>query len=160
MDFITNIVAKFFGNKSEKDIEEIKPIVEQTNAVYATLSSLSNDQLRAKSDELRLKIHANYADEQKEIDDLKSQQDIDLAEANQQLAEEKAQRNLSFLIAAIAIAILIAVIAPVKNGSEFLFLFAPFSIIMANYIEVISERWFKEVFIVLLLITPIIGLLL
>ncbi len=72
MDFITNIVAKFFGNKSEKDIEEIKPIVEQTNAVYATLSSLSNDQLRAKSDELRLKIHANYADEQKEIDDLKN----------------------------------------------------------------------------------------
>ena len=57
MDFITNIVAKFFGNKSEKDIEEIKPIVEQTNAVYATLSSLSNDQLRAKSDELRLKMH-------------------------------------------------------------------------------------------------------
>ncbi|WP_225035902.1 DUF6427 family protein [Winogradskyella sp. SM1960] len=66
-----------------------------------------------------------------------------------------------FLIAwASVIAILIAVIAPVKNGSEFLFLFAPFSIIMANYIEVISERWFKEVFIVLLLITPIIGLLL
>jgi len=49
------------------------------------------------------------------------------------------------------IALLAAIIAPLKNGSEFLFLFAPFSIIMANYIEVISEKWFKEVFIYALL---------
>ncbi|WP_299098136.1 DUF6427 family protein [uncultured Winogradskyella sp.] len=66
-----------------------------------------------------------------------------------------------FIIAwASILSLLIAVIAPVKNGSEYLFLFAPFSIIMANYIEVISEKWFKEVFITLLLITPIISLLL
>lgn len=66
-----------------------------------------------------------------------------------------------FLIAwSSIIAILIAVIAPVKNGSEFIFLFAPFSIIMANYIEVVSEKWFKEVFISLLIIAPIVSLLL
>ena len=66
-----------------------------------------------------------------------------------------------FLVAwASIIAILVAVIAPVKNGSEYVFLFAPFSIIMANYIEIISERWFKEVVVLLLFITPIIGLLL
>ncbi|MEF3078259.1 DUF6427 family protein [Winogradskyella poriferorum] len=66
-----------------------------------------------------------------------------------------------FLIAwSSVIAILIAIIAPVKNGSEFIFLFAPFSIIMANYIEVVSEKWFKEVFISLLIIVPIISLLL
>lgn len=66
-----------------------------------------------------------------------------------------------FIIAwASIIAVLIAVIAPVKNQSEYLFLLAPFSIIMANYMEMISERWFKEVFVVLLIITPIISLLL
>lgn len=75
--------------------------------------------------------------------------------------KNKKLRPSYFLIAwASIIAILIAIIAPVKNGSEFLFLFAPFSIIMANYIEVISERWFKEVFVALLIITPIIALLL
>jgi hypothetical protein len=58
------------------------------------------------------------------------------------------------------IAILIAIIAPVKNDAEFIFLFAPFSIIMANYIEVVSERWFKEIFVLLLIVTPIISLLL
>jgi len=66
-----------------------------------------------------------------------------------------------FLIAwASIIAILLAIIAPMKNGSEFIFLFAPFSIIMANYLEMISDRWFKEVFITLFIIVPIIGLLL
>ncbi|MCT4630874.1 DUF6427 family protein [Winogradskyella sp.] len=66
-----------------------------------------------------------------------------------------------FLIAwSSIIAILIAIIAPVKNDAEFIFLFAPFSIIMANYIEVVSERWFKEIFVLLLIITPIISLLL
>ncbi|WP_299121192.1 DUF6427 family protein [uncultured Winogradskyella sp.] len=75
--------------------------------------------------------------------------------------KNKKLRPSYFLIAwASIMAILVAVIAPVKNGSEFLFLFAPFSIIMGNYIEVISERWFKEVFVTLLIITPIISLLL
>ena len=75
--------------------------------------------------------------------------------------KNKKLRPSYFLIAwASIIAILIAIIAPVKNGSEFLFLFAPFSIIMSNYIQVVSERWFKEVFVVLLIITPIITLLL
>ncbi|WP_299114812.1 DUF6427 family protein [uncultured Winogradskyella sp.] len=75
--------------------------------------------------------------------------------------KNKKLRPSYFLIAwASIIAVLVGIIAPVKNGSEFLFLFAPFSIIMANYIEVVSERWFKEVFITLLIITPIISLLL
>jgi hypothetical protein len=66
-----------------------------------------------------------------------------------------------FIIAwASIIAVLVAIISPFKNGSEFLFLFIPFSIIMANYMEVISERWFKEVFIVMFIITPILTLLL
>ncbi|MBO6879940.1 MULTISPECIES: DUF6427 family protein [Winogradskyella] len=75
--------------------------------------------------------------------------------------KNKKLRPSYFLIAwSSIIAILVAIIAPVKNGSEFIFLFAPFSIIMANYIEVISERWFKEVFVVLLIITPILALFL
>lgn len=75
--------------------------------------------------------------------------------------KNKKQKPSFFLIAwASIIAVLVAIIAPVKNGSEFVFLFAPFSIIMANYIEVISEKWFKEIFVALLLITPIVALLL
>jgi len=75
--------------------------------------------------------------------------------------KNKKLRPSFFLVAwSAVIAILIAIIAPVKNGSEFVFLFAPFAMIMANYIEAISDSWFKEVFISLMLITPIVSLLL
>lgn len=75
--------------------------------------------------------------------------------------KNKILRPSYFLVAwSSIIALLIAIISPLKNGSEFLFLFAPFSIIMANYIEVVSEKWFKEIFVVLLIVTPIISLLL
>ncbi|HLV14577.1 MAG TPA: DUF6427 family protein [Xanthomarina sp.] len=58
------------------------------------------------------------------------------------------------------IAITIIVISPQKTGAEFIFLFAPLSIIMANYLEVISEKWFKEILIWLLILVPVINLVL
>nr|WP_321221267.1 DUF6427 family protein [uncultured Psychroserpens sp.] len=64
--------------------------------------------------------------------------------------------KLIILSAIIGLAIL--AIAPSKNGSEFIFLFAPLSIIMTNYIEVIKEKWFKETLLWVLVLTPI-GLL-
>ncbi|QXP60686.1 DUF6427 family protein [Olleya sp. HaHaR_3_96] len=52
-------------------------------------------------------------------------------------------------------AAVIVVFAPIKNGSEFLFLFAPLSVIVTNYIETIEDKWFKELFLGLLIIIPI-----
>ena len=63
-------------------------------------------------------------------------------------------------ILAALIGFLIVIQAPDKNGSEFLFLFAPLSIIIANYIEIIQEKWFKEVFLAVLIVVPFILLLL
>jgi predicted MFS family arabinose efflux permease len=63
----------------------------------------------------------------------------------------------SFILILIALIIgsTIVILAPNKNGSEFIFLFGPLAIIMANYIESIKETWFAEVFVWLLIITPI-----
>ena len=58
------------------------------------------------------------------------------------------------------IALVIIAIAPNKNGSEFLFLFAPLAIIMANYLETIEEKWFREGLIYGLILLPIISLML
>ena len=58
------------------------------------------------------------------------------------------------------IAIIIAVLAPVKNGNEIVFFMLPFSIIVANYIETIDKLWFKEMLVVLLILVPITNLLL
>ncbi|GGG36451.1 DUF6427 family protein [Bizionia arctica] len=64
------------------------------------------------------------------------------------------------IILAALIAITIIIISPQKTGAEFLFLFAPLSIIMANYIEIIPEKWFKEILIWILIIVPLINLML
>jgi len=58
------------------------------------------------------------------------------------------------------IAFVLVVIAPKKEGSEFLFLFAPLTIIISNYIETIEEKWFKLLFVFLLLAIPFLLLML
>ncbi len=63
----------------------------------------------------------------------------------------------SFIIVLIMamIAVVVALVSPNKNGSEILFLFAPLAIIITNYIEVIQEKWFKEILIGVLILIPI-----
>ena len=46
-------LSKIFGNKAERDLKEIKPIVEKIKAVYPSISKLSNDELRARTAALR-----------------------------------------------------------------------------------------------------------
>ena len=66
----------------------------------------------------------------------------------------------TLIILASFVAIIIAVLAPVKNGNEIVFFMLPFSIIVANYIETVDKLWFKEMLVVLLILVPIINLLL
>ncbi|WP_027126225.1 DUF6427 family protein [Gelidibacter mesophilus] len=58
------------------------------------------------------------------------------------------------------IALVIILVSPYKDGSEFIFLFAPLAIIMSNYLEIIPERWFKESLIVVLILVSLINLML
>lgn len=64
------------------------------------------------------------------------------------------------IILAAIIGFFIVIQAPDKNGGEFLFLFAPLAIIIANYIDIIQEKWFKEIFLGVLVVAPFILLLL
>lgn len=78
------------------------------------------------------------------------------------LKEKSKSLRPSFKLVIIAafIGLLIILISPQKNGSEFIFLFAPLSIIMANYLEVTREKWFKEVLIWVLILIPAVFLIL
>ncbi|MDR3711850.1 MAG: preprotein translocase subunit SecA [Puia sp.] len=53
LGFISKI---FGGNKSEKDIKTILPLVEKINQHFASYQSLTNDQLRAKTAEFKQRI--------------------------------------------------------------------------------------------------------
>ena len=70
--------------KSEKDIEQILPVVEKINSIYSTLSSLSNDELRAKTLEFKKRIQEYISDEQTQIQSIKEriekEPDLDVKE--------------------------------------------------------------------------------
>lgn len=68
--------------------------------------------------------------------------------------------SFTMILIALIISTAIIVIAPNKNGGEFIFMFAPLAIIMTNYVESIKETWFAEVFVWLLVLTPIAQLVL
>lgn len=65
-------ISKLFGNKSTRDMREIQPWVEKVKAVYEEIASLSNDDLRAKTEELKARVLASAEQEKAEIAALKS----------------------------------------------------------------------------------------
>ena len=66
MNFI-EIITKLFGNKSQKDMKAIKPYVDKINSIYPTLSKLSNDDLRARTEVIKERIAAYVQPQKDEI---------------------------------------------------------------------------------------------
>lgn len=71
MSFINNILKVFVGDKSQKDVKAIQPIIAKIKSFEGTLSSLSNDQLRAKTIEFKDRITKARADKDAKIQSLK-----------------------------------------------------------------------------------------
>jgi len=66
MALISDVLKKFFGTKSERDIKQIQPYVDKTIEAYQRIDKLSNDELRDESLNLKKIISdAIAADEQK-----------------------------------------------------------------------------------------------
>jgi len=62
---VTTFLSKIFGNKSDRDLREIKPIVDKIEALSEELQKLTPDELRAKIDAVRADIReAVAADEE------------------------------------------------------------------------------------------------
>ncbi|MCE2773541.1 MAG: preprotein translocase subunit SecA, partial [Bacteroidetes bacterium] len=73
-DFITKSIAKLMGgSKSERDVKEIMPYVEAINEHFASYKTLTNDQLRHKTQEFRQRISEYIKDEAAEIEKLKAE---------------------------------------------------------------------------------------
>ncbi|MFW5755567.1 MAG: preprotein translocase subunit SecA [Tangfeifania sp.] len=73
MAFVTKILGKILGNKSERDIKEISPLVEEIRREFDRLETLTTDQLREETDSLRKKIKEAVKSEENQIADLKIQ---------------------------------------------------------------------------------------
>lgn len=56
LSIMLKLIAKIFGTKSQRDIKAVEPLVKETIAEYEKLQSISNDQLREKTNEVRQTI--------------------------------------------------------------------------------------------------------
>jgi preprotein translocase subunit SecA len=57
LDFIAKGLAKVFGTKSDRDIKDLLPIVKEINIVFDGLKGISDEQLRAKTQEIKSQIN-------------------------------------------------------------------------------------------------------
>ncbi len=64
LEFLTKGLTKIFGSKSDRDIKEVMPYVQLINDEFDTLQQASDDELRAKTKEIKSVIDADL----KEID--------------------------------------------------------------------------------------------
>ncbi len=53
LNFLTKSITKIFGTKSDRDVKELAPYIEKVNAELGKLQSLTHDQLRAQTAELK-----------------------------------------------------------------------------------------------------------
>ena len=53
---IGNVLKKVFGSKNERELKKFKPVVEQINALEPEIQTLSDDQLRAKTQAFKERI--------------------------------------------------------------------------------------------------------
>ena len=65
------------GNKSQRDIKVINPMVEQALVAWEEIQTVSNDELRARTLAFKFRIKEHLADKEKEIEDLKEKLNSD-----------------------------------------------------------------------------------
>ena len=65
-------IGKLFGNKQTRDIKEIQPWVEKIKAAYPKYEKLSNDELRAATQQIKQKVRDFVIPEKKRIEELKA----------------------------------------------------------------------------------------
>lgn len=84
MSIINSILKAFVGDKSEKDVKAIQPLINKIKSFESALQALSHDELRAKTAEFKAKIQQARADKDAKIASLKQDaeqtQDIDARE--------------------------------------------------------------------------------
>ncbi|MBE6256169.1 MAG: preprotein translocase subunit SecA [Prevotella sp.] len=71
MNFI-QLLRKLFGNKSDRDMKQIQPLVEEVLKIYPEIQALSNDELRARTKELQARIREAGVPLRNQINELKA----------------------------------------------------------------------------------------
>ena len=71
MSLLNSILTKLFGNKSDRDIKEVQPVLDKIKAFESQAIAFTNDQLRNHTAVLRNKIKESISPMETEIEELK-----------------------------------------------------------------------------------------
>jgi len=100
LGILNKTITKIFGSKTDRDLKDLLPMVNIINAEYAKLPSLSNDQLREKTNEFKQRISDHLNEIELEINQTEQQAesdpDMDLQEKEElyrQVDNLKKERN-------------------------------------------------------------------
>lgn len=66
-----SVIKKIFGTKADKDFKEIKPILDKVLLSYEAIDKLSNDELRAKSEELKQIIASRIEKDEQRVEEIR-----------------------------------------------------------------------------------------
>ena len=80
------LLSKLFGSKSNRDIKLIQPLVEKTKEEFAKLSSVSNDELRQKTLDFKIRIQEFLAEIDVEIAEVKAKAESEDLPMNEKTA--------------------------------------------------------------------------
>ena len=80
------LISKLFGSKSNRDIKLIQPLVEKTKEEFAKLSSVSNDELRQKTLDFKIRIQEFLAEIDVEIAEVKAKAESEDLPMNEKTA--------------------------------------------------------------------------
>ncbi len=72
MDILASLIKAVFGSKADKDRKEIEPYIQKIKAVYPTIETLTNDELRARSEGIKQQIADFIAPDENRIVELKA----------------------------------------------------------------------------------------
>ncbi len=67
-----DFLGKIFGSKGQRDLKEITPFVDRIKAVYAEINALTNDELRERTETIKVRIQDYVAAERAKIEELKA----------------------------------------------------------------------------------------
>ena len=90
MASINGFLKKIFGSKAERDMKQIKPILDKVLAAYERIDKLSDDGLRAESERIKGVIQSRIAADEEQKKALRAQlEDVNIAvEKKEALATE------------------------------------------------------------------------
>ena len=74
----TDLFKKVFGTKAERDLKQLKPLLNKVLAAYEIIDRLSDDELRERCDGLKARIQEAIASDEKRIAEIKLELENDI----------------------------------------------------------------------------------